>query len=1285
MRTLSVDIETYSSVSIKDCGAYKYAESSDFEILLFGYSVDFAEPEVIDIAQGEDIPLEIVMALFDPNVTKTAFNAQFEWICLSKYFGLDRERSLQWIRQWRDTMIHAYYLGYAGSLEMVGKAVGLPEDKQKLSIGKALIRYFSCPVKPTKSNGQRTRNYPHHDPEKWNLYKEYNRMDVVSETNILQKLMGIPVPEFIWEQWFTDIKINSRGVPMDHELIVGAIECDRIDKEKNMQAFRALTGLANPASNAQLLAWLHNEGLAIENMQKATITDTLKRDDLPENIRRALELKQEVSKTSIRKFSKMLDYECADGRARGILQFYGASTTGRYCLTGDHEVLTPFGWKRLDEWTGGLIAVWNPTSEVVSFQKSKALSFPYTGEMIEYSDVRLRQISTPDHKMYCKRNPRSGWETLTVEEMTKSRPVVPFFGYRQTVPCGISDNELRVLIMVQADGNFKEDGYLVLHFTKDRKAERCKRLLRRAGIVFSYSVRESKTDPKPQHYFRIARRNQPLSLRMFRDKTFGWWLLNENADTFFDELPNWDGYSTTQNSMQYSTVNKQNADIIQALAHMSGRACSMLVKKANGVTHKQDAYILNIWLHPTNQHELRCEPKRVQFDGTVYCAETSTGFFMVRRNGRVWVTGNSGRGIQLQNLKRCYLSDLDTPRELVKQQNYAGLNMFYESVSDTLSQLIRTAFIPAEGEVLLDADFSAIEARVIAWLAGEDWVLEEFRGDGKIYEATASQMFGVPKELIKKGSDLYKLRQQGKVSQLACIAENELVLTDKGLVPIQDVTTDMKVWDGEDWVSHEGAIYKGEKDVIEYEGLRATEDHLVWDADTGKQIPFGQAAKSGSRLVQSGSGGGNIRVTKDLNGGTQVHKRMEFVLRADRVYRMRRTFMEAARKLKAGAVNKMPEMFNRRKTAYSEMARQEDNCAEAEMHKSSRPELSSIRRSGNRVSIQLSNGVRATSHGIVPEYRQIYGNRSDRHKRALRKRKPENGYTQGESGKQKVNSPFRVRSSVLALRTFRSGTQALEGNDKRRDHRRCERRSLHETKKLAGHQRKVRVYDIRNAGPHHRFTVSGKLVHNCSYGGGVNAITTMDFNHEIPDEMKPGLVEQWRESNPNIVRFWYKLEKACKDTIKTGASNTVNGKLRTELVQSAGIRYLRIVLPNGRAIYYCSPHMTTNRFGNESIGFMGKNQVTGKWEKQETYSGKLAENVTQSVARDLLAESIERLEAEGFHILFHIHDEVVITYGGDNPEEALERVYSIMSFVPSWAEGLPMAADGWIGMYFKKD
>lgn len=664
MRHLSVDVETYSSVNLADCGAYKYAESEDFEVLLFGYSVDFGEPEVIDLACGEDIPMEIVMMLFDPMVRKHAFNAAFEWITLSRYFKLTRKEQLAWARQWHCTMIHAYYLGYAGNLDMVGKAVGLPEDKQKLATGKALIRYFSCPVKATKTNGGRTRNLPHHDPEKWKLYKEYNRMDVVAETNIYMKLKGIPVPDFIWEQWFTDLKINSRGVYVDTDLVYGALAIDEDVRKDQMVEFRQLTGLANPASNTQLLSWVTQHGVDMPNMQKATVADTLKRDDLPEEVREALELKKEVSKTSIKKYNKILDYLCDDNRIRGLLQFYGASTTGRY----------------------------------------------------------------------------------------------------------------------------------------------------------------------------------------------------------------------------------------------------------------------------------------------------------------------AGRGVQLQNLPRTYLKDIDTARALVKQHNSTGMEMLYDSVSDTLSQLIRTAFIPSPGNVLLDADFSAIEARVIGWLAGEEWVLEEFRGAGKIYEATASQMFGVPKEQIKKGTELYKLRQQGKVAQLAC-----------------------------------------------------------------------------------------------------------------------------------------------------------------------------------------------------------------------------------------------------------------------------------------------------------------------SYGGGVAALTAMDFNHEIPDDMKPGLVKQWRAANPHIVAFWSKLERACIDTIKSGTSHTINGRIRSHLVSSGGITYLQLELPNKRSIYYCEPHMTVNRFGNESIGFYGKNQVTGKWEKQETYAGKLAENSTQSVARDLLAESIERLEANGFEILFHIHDEVVIDYGGGDADEALEKVYALMSEVPKWAKGLPMAADGWVGAYFKKD
>lgn len=667
MRHLSVDVETYSSVNLADCGAYKYAESEDFEVLLFGYSVDFGEPEVIDLACGENIPMEIVMMLFDPTVRKHAFNAAFEWITLSRYFKLTRKEQLAWARQWHCTMIHAYYLGYAGNLDMVGKAVGLPEDKQKLATGKALIRYFSCPVKATKTNGGRTRNLPHHDPEKWKLYKEYNRMDVVAETNIYMKLKGIPVPDFIWEQWFTDLKINSRGVPMDHELIIGAIECDRIDREHQMSKFKQLTGLANPASNTQLLSWVTQHGVDMPNMQKATVADTLKRDDLPEEVREALELKKEVSKTSIRKYNKMLDYECHDGRARGIIQFYGASSTGRY----------------------------------------------------------------------------------------------------------------------------------------------------------------------------------------------------------------------------------------------------------------------------------------------------------------------AGRGLQIQNLKRCYLSDLDTPRDLAKQQNYEALNMLYDSVSDTLSQLIRTALVASSGRILLDADFSAIEARVLAVLAGEQWIIDEFKGEGKLYEATAAQMFGVPKEQIKKGTELYKLRQQGKVASLAC-----------------------------------------------------------------------------------------------------------------------------------------------------------------------------------------------------------------------------------------------------------------------------------------------------------------------QYQGSVNALTSMDFNHEIPDEQKPGLVSQWRSANPHIVQFWYAIENACIDTIKTGTSHRVGKYIKTELVSSSGISYLRIRLPSGRHQYYVRPSIGINRFGKESIVYRGKNQVTGKWGDRETYGGSLTEGITQAVARDLLAEALERLEANGFEVLFHVHDEAVVDYPSVSEEvdqQNLEKMYSIMSEVPAWFIEMPLKSDGWKRHYYIKD
>lgn len=449
MKHLSIDIETFSDESIGDTGLYKYAQSDSFEIFLFAYSIDFGEVKIIDLAQGEKIPDEIVEALNDPEVVKHAYNAPFEWYCLNQA-GYKTS-----IGQWTDTMFYGLYLGYPAGLEAIGKAIGLPQDKQKLSTGKALIRYFCTPCKPTKANGGRTRNLPEHDPEKWKLFKGYCKQDVVTETEIYKRLSGFSIPKEEQENWVLDIEMNAKGVPVDVDLIDSALAInDLIDAEMNKEA-KKMTGIKNPNSATQLLSYLRESGFEIDNLTKETVSDLLKKE-LPEDIRRLLEIRQEMAKTSIKKYVAMDVAKGKDSRVRGLLQFYGANRTGRW----------------------------------------------------------------------------------------------------------------------------------------------------------------------------------------------------------------------------------------------------------------------------------------------------------------------AGRLVQVQNLPRNYIGTLDEARALVKQRNIKGLEMIYGNVSDTLSQLIRTAFIPSKDKLVV-ADFSAIEARVIAWLAGERWVQDVFATHGKIYEATASQMFGVPIEKISKGNPEYSLRQKGKIAQLA--------------------------------------------------------------------------------------------------------------------------------------------------------------------------------------------------------------------------------------------------------------------------------------------------------------------------------------------------------------------------------------------------------------------------------------------------------------------------------------------------------------------------------------
>lgn len=447
---LSIDIETRSSIDIKKAGAYRYAQSEDFRILLFAYQWDDDPVMVKDLAQGERVPEPVLMALRDPDVTKHAYNASFEWYCLNRA-GYETP-----IEQWHCTMIHGLYCGYTAGLEATGKAIGLPQDKQKLAVGKALIRYFCTPCKPTKSNGGRKWNEPKHAPEKWELFKDYCRQDVVTEREILKRLSLFPVPEAEEKLWQMDVKMNAFGVRVDKALIEGALTIDRISRQALMEEAVHITGVDNPNSTAQLMDWLGDNGTETDNLRKATVAELLDGKNTPE-VQRMLEIRQQLGKTSIKKYVAMETAKGADDRIRGLTQFYGANRTGRW----------------------------------------------------------------------------------------------------------------------------------------------------------------------------------------------------------------------------------------------------------------------------------------------------------------------AGRLVQIQNLPRNYLKTLDSARKIVKAGNHDGLKMVYGNVQDTLSQLIRTAFIPSEGHKFVVADFSAIEARVIAWLAGEQWVNEVFATHGKIYEATASQMFHVPIEKIAKGNPEYSLRQKGKVATLA--------------------------------------------------------------------------------------------------------------------------------------------------------------------------------------------------------------------------------------------------------------------------------------------------------------------------------------------------------------------------------------------------------------------------------------------------------------------------------------------------------------------------------------
>lgn len=341
MKTLSIDIETYSDVPLQKSGVYRYCESPNFEILLFGYSADSGPVQVVDLACGEKIPADVLDALTDDAVTKWAFNASFERVCLSRYLrdlgiSLDPFHDKHPLSQemaiflnpesWRCSMVWAATMGLPLSLEGVGAVLGL--EKQKLTEGKELIKFFCQPCAPTKANGQRTRNRPFHAPDKWEAFKRYNMRDVETEMGIQQRLAKFPVPDQVWEEYHIDQEINDRGVRLDMELVHAAIDMDTRSRQELTTAIKRMTSLENPNSVQQMKQWLSDNGMETESLDKKAVAELLK--DAPAELREVLSLRQQLAKSSVRKYQAMENTVCADSRARGMFQFFGAARTGRF-------------------------------------------------------------------------------------------------------------------------------------------------------------------------------------------------------------------------------------------------------------------------------------------------------------------------------------------------------------------------------------------------------------------------------------------------------------------------------------------------------------------------------------------------------------------------------------------------------------------------------------------------------------------------------------------------------------------------------------------------------------------------------------------------------------------------------------------------------------------------------------------------------------------------------------------------------------------------------------------
>ncbi|MEE5994025.1 MAG: DNA polymerase [Oscillospiraceae bacterium] len=646
-------------------------------------------------------------------------------------------------------------------------------------------------------------------------------------------------------------------------------------------------------------------------------------------------------------------------------------------------------------------------------------------------------------------------------------------------------------------------------------------------------------------------------------------------------------------------------------------------------------------------------------------ARGTFSFYGASRTGRF-----SGRNIQLQNLPQNHIPDLAGTREIIRNGDFELSELLYDNIPDILSQLIRTALIPKEGYKFIVADFSSIEARVLAWLAGETWRMQAFARGDDIYCASASKMFGVP--VVKHGINGH-LRQKGKVAELACIAEGQLVLTNHGLIPIEKITTSDKVWDGESWVEHDGVIYKGEREVITYEGLTATPDHLVWVEGKSRPVQFGIAAASGSHLVQTGNGGKAVWLGEDYQSGETLEQVMESLLCADKMFGMQFCPVDTADKSYFRKIEGLSALFQAETD--SVMAGQKADSSKTAVRKSERCRISQLWCKGYPFQILKCHRGWAVPYPDLRTAGKSNGDRPDRQQRRLCFRQPAFCNTLRKLFQPQSYSIVKVRAEILAVLSECCCPQTFLWNDKGRDNSGCRKSSCRKAEVLAADIRKARLYDIRNAGRHHRFTVSGKLVHNCGYGGSIGAMKAMGGSAMgLSDKELKQIVTDWRTASPNIVKLWYEVDDAAMTAVIQRTTTETHG---IKFIYQNGILFVE--LPSKRRLAYIRPQIDVNRFGGDSLTYEGVG-TTKKWERIETYGARLVENIVQGIARDLLCHSMKTLS--NCQIVAHVHDELIIEA---DENMSVEAVCERMAEIPDWAEGLILRADGFECAFYQKD